>query len=730
VAALGFLNGNRRLYSARPILISGTCKTEDGQKHAELLQLLIRAINMKLASIAAESGSLPSKVVSIASDGETRRGRALAQLTMHSQLPPSSKIYELLSPLRFMNLLVGEDNITADKDFKHIFKRIRSREIRASGITIFNEILTPSAIQLHLRDAGHTKQHVEATFRPDDKQDVPLAFSALQDIVTLPPAPETKPPGYRSTRDALIILGQVFKYLLHPYICVELSLSEQLEYLSAAAHLILLLYRTNKQLFFPNLLYADIMIMIKNVYFSVAKAKVDNPEGQFFLVLLGTDRLETLFGIIRSMIGNDCGADVLQLSERITGTTQVAEILAQHPQWDSSPRRLNMPAIDREGNIITLSNHSDHIGASSWQADLSLLPVNPQTSWNRGFRLLEENPMLRSIHPQISGLQSIDHHSVDILCPLGTLLVNPDGTGGDDEEEEDIEACHHRPVIADRMEGLGCSQEVEDEVVAEEESGNEALSRKFLPYIKLPSGEKVNKGKLLARLLQHKKTTTSADRLKRYQNVSRFSSLSDMGASNDLDTAFSVSDLGQTLMIGDPIVSLLQCEGVPFLCVGEILDLTIDSEPVKQLPLTTLTDIRVSVTYKLVSLSPATTADDPKGENDWRSHHSSSVGMNPFKASVPGRLIQSINPAIIAPEPVESGMVREWPFYLLDSQSLVALTASFLNILGSEDGKLIPSIPQSKYYPYIKSGTKLSLHVHLVSNPSLRPRLLRSTGQF
>jgi hypothetical protein len=278
VAALGFLTSNKQLYSAHPILISGTRKREDGTEHAKLLALLVRTINMQFKAIASQSGSTqPSRVISVASDGETRRGCALVELTMHTKLPPSSKIHELLHPLRFMNLLVSEDDITADKDFKHVFKRIHCKEMRASGITILDQIITPSAIQSHLLDAGHRKEHVTATFKLDDKQDVPLAFSALQDVISLPPASKDKPPAYQETCDALIILGQVFQYLLHPYICVEFSLSEQLEYLSAAAHLILLLYRTNKSKFFPTLLYTDIMIMIKNVFFSVARAKVDDP---------------------------------------------------------------------------------------------------------------------------------------------------------------------------------------------------------------------------------------------------------------------------------------------------------------------------------------------------------------------------------------------------------------------------------------------------------------------
>ena len=70
--------------------------------------------------------------------------------------------------------------------------------------------------------------------------------------------------------------------------------------------------------------------MVKNAYFCVAKAKTDHPNQLFFLTLLGTDRLESLFGILRTMVGNDANLDILQLALCITSTTEVSTILAKH----------------------------------------------------------------------------------------------------------------------------------------------------------------------------------------------------------------------------------------------------------------------------------------------------------------------------------------------------------------------------------------------------------------
>ncbi|KAK0444289.1 uncharacterized protein EV420DRAFT_1216181, partial [Desarmillaria tabescens] len=123
----------------------------------------------------------------------------------------------------------------------------------------------------------------------------------------------------------------------------------------------------------------DIMIMIKNAYLCAAKGKVDNPDGLFYLILLGTDGLEKLFRILRMMVGNDANVDMLQLSTWLTGTTEVANILAKYPQWDRGPRRLRLPALAR--NLSPVPLNEDHLTPSSWQGDVSLRRVSLQTCW-------------------------------------------------------------------------------------------------------------------------------------------------------------------------------------------------------------------------------------------------------------------------------------------------------------------------------------------------------------
>ena len=123
------------------------------------------------------------------------------------------------------------------------------------------------------------------------------------------------PPGCIQARKALQLLGSLCYHLLVPYICVNLDIKGQLEHLSYARHLALVLYAHDNACgdFLPTALYIDIILMIKNIFFSVAKAKVDTPNEDFNIVLLGTDRLEGLFGCLRTVIGNDANVDNYQL---------------------------------------------------------------------------------------------------------------------------------------------------------------------------------------------------------------------------------------------------------------------------------------------------------------------------------------------------------------------------------------------------------------------------------
>ena len=105
----------------------------------------------------------------------------------------------------------------------------------------------------------------------------------LYAISTLPLPASKDNPLAQSVRHTLCLLGWLYSSLLNAYLDTSLSLHQQLVHLSCTAHLVLTLYNQDKGDFIPVQLYFDLMSMIKNAYFCVGKAQVNNPMENSFL---------------------------------------------------------------------------------------------------------------------------------------------------------------------------------------------------------------------------------------------------------------------------------------------------------------------------------------------------------------------------------------------------------------------------------------------------------------
>jgi hypothetical protein len=135
-----------------------------------------------------------------------------------------------------------------------------------------------------------------------------------------------------------VISSAYLTTILEVYTNIHISLHQQLVHLSSAAHLILAFYAKEKGGSMPSQLYFDLMTMVKNAYFCVAKTQIDNPEGSFWIILLGSDPLEALFGKVWTIQGNDSNVDQLQLASRTDSAVICTKILAKHPEWERGPR--------------------------------------------------------------------------------------------------------------------------------------------------------------------------------------------------------------------------------------------------------------------------------------------------------------------------------------------------------------------------------------------------------
>ncbi|KIJ50341.1 hypothetical protein M422DRAFT_159891 [Sphaerobolus stellatus SS14] len=423
VVALGSLNPAPAIRSARPIAISGTCKRETAEEHAVLLQTIVDACKTH--------GIL---VYCLASDGESKRGLALNQMTLKTPLFPSSRLYPLLGDLALFDTLVGPGDLTSDKDYRHVFKRGRNTMLRVKGMSIDGTNITTSIIRQHLSDNGISAGRLDALLNPNDKQDVPISVSLLLAVWRLPEPSSESQPNYARTRRRINIIGKLFSSLVRPYITPSLSLHEQLASLSEAVHISLALYAVGRGAFVPAQLYCDIAIMVKNVYFCVAKTQLDNPEAKFFITLLGTDRLECQFGNLRTIVGNDANPDLFQSGTRLTAAAECSHILTQHPEWNNTPRRLHLSSLDETGQI--LPNNIDHINPDSWKGDVTVSDVDLKTTWYSGRRLAEVALAEAGIESPFSQMESVGN--VTILAPFGVLILNNGLQHGEENEEPEL----------------------------------------------------------------------------------------------------------------------------------------------------------------------------------------------------------------------------------------------------------------------------------------------------
>jgi hypothetical protein len=415
VAAIGMLSSDPWEYAAHPIIFSGTCKKEMSEEHAQLIKTVLDGCNKQ-----KYQNKTIHHTICIASDSEAKCGDALAMLMMTSELSADSPTYAQLWPLDFLNLLIGPDDITADKDPKHIIKCQQNTLMCKKGVKVLGFCITPSILLLHLQSNGVPSHHLRSLLNPNDKQDVILAYSLLKEIWALPlPLPHSSPP-FTQVRHALNLYGEFARSLVFPYVSVDLNLNEQLIHLSTMAHLAFHLFWHNAAGtgFMPVQSYTDIVLMVKNVFFCVAKTKIDNPTGNFYITSLGTDWLETFFGLVRTAVGTDANVDMLQLGSHASGLTEVAAILTEHPEWDNGPHRLTLPVFSNENKEFT--SKADHISLQDWRGDVGVANVNLHTCWILGHKKAAN--LIPDMEAILSALSSNEH--IDMLSPLGRLLVN------------------------------------------------------------------------------------------------------------------------------------------------------------------------------------------------------------------------------------------------------------------------------------------------------------------
>ncbi|GJE96106.1 hypothetical protein PsYK624_122990 [Phanerochaete sordida] len=651
VIAACILTGDSSLYAARPFVVSGTCKHEQYPEHARLLKMAIHAVS------TAPELSPSLRLYCLATDGESRRCRALLDIAYITPLAASSPIFPLLSPLSLFNTICGEDDITIDFDYKHCFKRLRNTLLRSKGLQINGVSVTSAVLHHHIVEGGTASTSTAAVLlSPNDKQDVTLAYRLLYALVRLKPLDEQGPLLSASARRTLCLLGELYGFLLDAYTDVRMSLQQQLTNLSAGAHILLALYALDRGNFLPVQLFHDLIWQIKTVFLCVCKAKIDNPDGQFFIILLGTDSLEDVFGKVRSMIGTDSNADVLQLTNRVDGAVQCVRISAIYPEYIGEARRLQLKPL-REEDDTRSSSDVDHISPRSWKGDVFVANVVPLTAWQQG-RVWADGSLQRAeIASPFRAME--DGDGFDMLCPFGgnrpVLIHGSLASGEREEDEEERDIAVQQPDITateassqETAPGLdvddlaGCEAAALD---ASEDASNTAggsgRSQKVSAYVHIDGSTKPrHKGAVMGVYSRPFEIIESKDRLKRIQATAQYEEQSCPGREDYLT---GDNDEG-VLSIEDPIVTVLQVNNLYFTAIVQLTRIILDGVNVQFIRSAQVSEPNVSFRGRIMVLIPRESSHQPDGPDwEWSGAYASSQDVD----SIQGILVEPIDPDML-----------------------------------------------------------------------------------
>jgi len=403
-----------------------------------------------------------------------------------------------------------------------------------------------------------------------------------------------------------------------------------------------------------------------------------------------------VFGKVRSMVGNDTNADILQLGNRIDGAVQCVNILESHPEWGGEARRLRVGPL--QGDAMDISNKYDHLNPRSWKGDVRVNQVVLVGSWNEGRRVAEEELRVGEVDAPFIRMQQEGGYG--ILCPFGNnKVVLVDGLRSDErdegEDERDIPATigDDTPAAADDIEGLEPDlDDLAGIVEASNLAGENAPAPS--PFVSIdpndPTSKKVHKASVLRLYSSPLTITESRDRLKRVRGYSRYDESKLMTIE-----APPPSEDDDSLHVQDPAATLVNSDSRHYLAIIQILSIRRDGKDVQSIPGRFISEPNVRFQGQIMKLGLITQGNDHQPDaGDWE--WNGSFEARAVFRDLDGRFIQQINPDR---QRASRGRNAGEDTYVFKSSELRAIAAVMYERLYQDRGSF-PSAPLSDSFPY------------------------------
>jgi hypothetical protein len=521
-------------------------------------------------------------------------------------------------------MYVGSNEETVDFDGKHLGKRLRNTII-SKQFQIGSTVLTRKDIEAILSLTQTNKHGVEQLVNPADKQNVSLATDLLSTFSKAVKMPALASCGFRvcSVIPVLKLLGYVMEGILAFYSYVTLGVEEQLRHISAAAHALLVMKKVYGTIL-PNQLYHDLMATFQNVIFCAAKFQIHHPLLPFFIVLLGSDVAEQVFGNFRLKYGHN-GLDALELLHCARAMKEMCRIFNLHPDWTNKSSKV----------MSRLS--LDYSKPTNWQVDkLTMVNVNIKQCWDQGRLDVESFAMEVKTDKNLADVDFFKWFAegVTMLKPngqkVGVTELEMDWSCEDLNENDTTQAQEDHPSTSSQP-PLVIETDAHDEHNNEGDESNESASlidnleeesatgKKSDPQVSV-NGTWFHKSTILKQTFIGRKA--SRDRLRRVQGLSKTI------AEKKKDQLMNLDDV---LFPGDPVLYVQNDS--PKL--ASVVKITKGRKKVKLLNGNELQDDNISLTVKQLKL------EDTGTVLEWTGEHSTNAEL-----VISGKSCHSIQPEV------------------------------------------------------------------------------------
>ncbi|KAJ7099638.1 hypothetical protein C8R43DRAFT_964190 [Mycena crocata] len=390
---------NEKHYTAVPIVVSPTDKTETGADFAEWLQTTLEAWRLD-----PNGEKIHGPVWSIESDGDNVF--CLAKFTF-------SELGKILDKCLGINKYTSEHGAIAGSDLKHVGKRFATLTRNLLGISIGDTILMPTDIIKHLAMQEHiTVEKAKGLLDPQDKQNVPKAITLIQEMYALRNLPMPKSPSEGKIRHAINFYAEFMGYLIFPFIDVNQSLSQQIRSLCTYTHLCTAMYLKHKTNFLTNPLFADSQSIVRCIIITTARLQKINPHLKFFIIMDGTDRLEGVFCDTRT-IDHAPNFDIKQLVQKLALGALINATFQQNPDLDRGHCKLKLSG----------ALGIDHVNPASWLGNVVVGNVDIPHEYDLSQK--DANDILEKYFgpgARIDWNKLFEDESFDHLRPLGEYI--------------------------------------------------------------------------------------------------------------------------------------------------------------------------------------------------------------------------------------------------------------------------------------------------------------------